>query len=277
MPHPVFAASNIAVITGAASGIGLAIARLCAAHNLKMVLTDVNGPLLQEAAGTLEAPKENVETVTMDVGDRGAWASVKEKVDQKFGGKVDFLVLNAGVGPKTDWEDVESFKKLYNTNIFGVLNGIAEFLPTLKKNSTPSSIVILGSKQGITNPPSNPGYNSSKSAVKTLTEHLSFDLKETPISVHLLVPGWTFTGMTGAGKADKPAGAWTADQVAERLAIKMEKGEFYVICPDNDVTEEMDRKRIAWAVGDVIEGRPALSRWRGGEWGEKHKAFMEGN
>lgn len=107
-----FAASNIAVITGAASGIGLAIARLCAAHNLKMVLTDVNGPLLQEAAGTLEAPKENVETVTMDVGDRGAWASVKEKVDQKFGGKVDFLVLNAGVGPKTDWEDVESFKKV---------------------------------------------------------------------------------------------------------------------------------------------------------------------
>lgn len=83
--------------------------------------------------------------------------------------------------------------------------------------------------------------------------------------------------MTGAGKTDKPAGAWTADQVAERLASKMEKGEFYVVCPDNDVTEEMDRKRIAWAVGDVIEGRPALSRWRGGEWGEKHKAFMEGN
>lgn len=119
MPHPVFAASNIAVITGAASGIGLAIARLCAAHNLKMVLTDVNGSLLQEAAGTLEAPRENVEIVTMDVGDRGAWASVKEKVDQKFGGKVDFLVLNAGVGPKTDWEDVESFRKVS----FGLCEG----------------------------------------------------------------------------------------------------------------------------------------------------------
>jgi hypothetical protein len=82
--------------------------------------------------------------------------------------------------------------------------------------------------------------------------------------------------LTGAGKvSEKPAGAWTAEQVAERLDQKMEKGEFYVICPDNDVTEEIDRKRIAWAAGDLIEGRPALSRWRGGEWGEKHKKFME--
>lgn len=110
---------------------------------------------------------------------------------------------------------------------------------------------------------------------KTLSEHLSFDLRETPISVHLLVPGWTYTGMTGAGKADvKPPGAWTADQVAERLAEKMESGQFYIICPDNDVSEDMDRKRIAWAAGDITEGRPPLSRWRS-EWAGKHKEFME--
>lgn len=59
----------------------------------------------------------------------------------------------------------------------------------------PTSIVITGSKQGITNPPGSAAYNASKAAVKTLAEHLSFDLKDTKTSVHLLVPGWTFTGM----------------------------------------------------------------------------------
>lgn len=88
------------------------------------------------------------------------------------------------------------------------------------------------------------------------------------------MPGWTHTGLTGAGRVEKPHGAWTADQVAERLAQRMGKGEFYVICPDNDVTEEVDRRRIAWAAGDVTEGRPALSRWRP-EWAARHKEFME--
>lgn len=93
--------------------------------------------------------------------------------------------------------------------------------------------------------------------------------------MHLLVPGWTYTGLTAAaGVSVKPDGAWTADQVAERLAGHMDKGQFYVLCPDNDVTEEVDKKRIAWAAGDLTEGRPALSRWRD-EWADRHKEFME--
>lgn len=88
------------------------------------------------------------------------------------------------------------------------------------------------------------------------------------------MPGYTFTGMTGAGRSDKPPSAWTADQVAERLAESMAKDLFYVICPDNDATEDHDRRRIAWAAGDMTEGRPALSRWRP-EWAARHKEFME--
>ncbi len=143
------------------------------------------------------------------------------------------------------------------------MHGISTFLPSLRTSSHPSAIVITGSKQGITNPPGNPAYNASKSAVKTTAEHLSYDLRDTQISVHLLVPGWTFTGLTGGGKTtEKPVGAWAPEQVAEYLERRMDEGKFYVICPDNDVDEETDKRRMLYGVGDVVYGRQPLSRWR---------------
>ena len=152
-----------------------------------------------------------------------------------------------------------------DTNLFGVINGISTFLPSLRTQTQPTAIVITGSKQGITNPPSNPAYNASKAAIKSLAEHLSYDLRATPTSVHLLVPGWTFTGLTGGGGTkEKPAGAWQPEQVATFLEKKMGEGAFYVICPDNDVNEEKDKKRMLWSVGDIVNGRPPLSRWRDG-------------
>ena len=60
---------------------------------------------------------------------------------------------------------------------------------------------------------------------------------------------------------EKPEGAWLPEQVAEFLLAALERGDFYVLCPDNDVTPEMDRRRIAWGAGDLTENRPALSRW----------------
>jgi short-subunit dehydrogenase len=79
----------------------------------------------------------------------------------------------------------------------GVINGLNSYAPFFqsRKSGEPSAIVITGSKQGITNPPGNAAYNASKAAVKALAEHLSFDLKDSATSVHLLVPGWTFTGL----------------------------------------------------------------------------------
>ena len=183
-------------------------------------------------------------------------------------GKINLLVLNAGVGPKSSWDDVSSFHKILDTNLYGVINGVTTFLPAVKSaaGSGSSAIVITGSKQGITNPPGNPAYNASKSAVKTLAEHLSFDLRDTAgVAVHLLVPGWTFTGLSGnrPGVAkEKPNGAWWPDQVVDFLETKMAEGKFYVLCPDDDVSEELDRKRMLWAAGDAIEGRPPLTRWR---------------
>jgi NAD(P)-dependent dehydrogenase (short-subunit alcohol dehydrogenase family) len=88
--------------------------------------------------------------------------------------------------------------QIFTTNLFGVINGLNTYVPSFqsRSNASPAAIVITGSKQGITNPPGNPAYNASKAAVKTLAEHLSWDLRENKgVSVHLLVPGWTFTGL----------------------------------------------------------------------------------
>lgn len=180
---------------------------------------------------------------------------------------------NQGFGALSTWLDPAYHHKTYDTNVFGVLNGIAAFLPLLQNKNTPSSIVITGSKQGITNPPggNNPAYNASKATLKHLAEHLCHDLRTSSplVSTHLLIPGWTYTGLSGnqgpvpdeEAKAKKPEGAWLGSQVAEYGVRKMMEGQFYIVCPDDDVSEELDKARMAYAMGDVCEGRPPLSRW----------------
>jgi hypothetical protein len=99
------------------------------------------------------------------------------------------------------------------------------------------------------------------------------------VSVHLLVPGWTFTGLSGGSPGsnkEKPSGAWTPGQVANYLFLRMEAGSFYVICPDNEVTEEMDKKRMVWTAGDIVYDRQPLSRWRP-EYKDESLKWMEEN
>ncbi|OCK72855.1 short chain dehydrogenase/reductase [Lepidopterella palustris CBS 459.81] len=261
----VFHANATALITGGASGIGFAVAQLCRFHGMRVALVDRNADTLAAAAKELSSP-ENVSTHNVDVSQAAQWTTLKADVEKKFGA-VDFFMLNAGVGVRGTWGEPEYFQKVMDTNLFGVINGLNAFVPTFTARSgdNPSAIVITGSKQGITNPPGNAAYNASKAAVKVLAEHLSWDLRNTKTSVHLLVPGWTFTSLGGGGPGwtgPKPAGAWAPEQVAEYMYKKMSEGKFYIICPDNDVTEEMDKKRMLWTAGDVVNERPPLTRWR---------------
>ncbi|KAJ5631965.1 hypothetical protein N7490_008304 [Penicillium lividum] len=132
---------------------------------------------------------------------------------------------------------------------------------------------MTGSKQGITNPPMglNPAYNASKAAIKSLTEHLAHDLRSDPstshISDHLLVPGWTWMGLMGnvgttsENEVKVMAGAWYPSQAAEELLHRLEKGLFYIICPDNETNRELDQAGMQRPSDDVVEGRPPVSRW----------------
>jgi short-subunit dehydrogenase len=100
--------------------------------------------------------------------------------------------------------------------------------------------------------------------VKVLTEALAHELRNTPngqVTAHLLIPGFTFTGFTRVRVSEKPAGAWTPEQVIDFMLPALAAGDFYILCPDNDVTREMDERRIRWAAEDIVQNRPPLSRW----------------
>jgi hypothetical protein len=93
------------------------------------------------------------------------------------------------------------------------------------------------------------------------------------VSVHLLIPGWTYTSLSGSSGPttdeeavkSKPKGTWLPSQVAEYAYRKIvEEKKFYVVCPDEDVDEALDQARMKWGAEDVVEGRPALSRWEDG-------------
>jgi NAD(P)-dependent dehydrogenase (short-subunit alcohol dehydrogenase family) len=149
-------------------------------------------------------------------------------------------------------------------NLWGVINGVQTFTPRMLSQGTDCAIVNTGSKQGITCPPGDTAYNVSKAGVKVLTEALAHSLRNeagSRITAHLLIPGSTFTGMTARGRTEKPPGAWLPDQVVDFLIEAIHRRDFYVLCPDNDVTREIDSRRILWAAQDITENRPALSRW----------------
>ena len=146
----------------------------------------------------------------------------------------------------------------------------------MKASGKPAVIVNVGSKQGITNPPGHPIYNIAKSAVKTYTEALQHELRNTPdcrLTAHLLIPGFVFTELTAQGRTEKPAGAWTPEQTVDFMFQCLAAGDFYILCPDNEVKRALDEKRILWAAGDIVENRPPLSRWHP-DYAEAFAAFV---
>ncbi len=277
MTHPALQAGHTAVITGAADGIGLAAARRFLSLGLNVVLADVNGEKLLAAVAALAAG-DRAMAVPTDVSDPRAVEALRDATLAQYGA-VHVLMNNAGIGGGgSAIERPDRWRALIEVNLFGVINGVQAFAQTMIDQGTPGLIINTGSKQGITTPPGDTAYNVTKAGVKVLTEGLQHTLRNIPdgrVSAHLLVPGYTFTGMTSRGQAEKPAAAWTADQVIDYLLAAVEAGVFYVICPDNDVDEALDAARIRWAAEDVAARRPPLSRWHP-EFKDAFEAFIAG-
>ncbi len=273
MTHPALTPGRAAVITGAASGIGLAAAQRFAAMGLDVCMADIDEAALVREAAKLAGTGARVLAVTTDVSQTGSVVALRDQAMEHFG-DIAAVMNNAGregggglsAGP-------ERWRAILETNLWGVINGVQVFTPTLLAAGRPAVIINTGSKQGITTPPGDTAYNVSKAGIRVVTEALGHDLLGTPVSAHLLIPGFTFTGFTRVRTDTKPEGAWTPEQVVEFMLAGMDAGDFYILCPDHDTPRALDEKRMRWAMEDVIENRPALSRWHP-DWAEAFRQFM---
>ena len=262
--HPAIEAGRTAVITGGASGIGLAAAKKLAGLGMNVVLADFNDEALAAAERELTGGSAQVEAVRTDVARADEVAALRDRALSRFG-DVALLMNNAGVGRGgSAIENPDGWRRVIETNLFGVLNGVQVFAQTMIDAGKPAAIVNTGSKQGITTPPGDTAYNASKAGIKVLTEGLAHTLRNIAgcqVSAHLLVPGATFTGMTARRGGEKPPGSWAPEQVTDFMLERMAAGDFYILCPDNDVTRAMDNARMTWAMQDLTQNRPPLSRW----------------
>ncbi len=283
MASPALSPGRVAVVTGAATGIGLAAARRFCSFGMKVALADSDISELEAAQRQLseEWGDGNVLALPTDVSQLAEVERLRDLAWARLG-PVSVVMNNAGTGLGGGaWERYDEWKRVLDVNLWGVINGVHAFVPRMLEHRLEGLVINTGSKQGITCPPGNTPYNVSKAGVKVLTEAVQHQLRNTPgcrLSAHLLVPGWTATAIDRKATRDRarlagdataklapagprPGGAWTADQVVDFLLAGIEKGDFYILCPDNDVTVALDRKRIQWAAGDLTEGRPPLSRW----------------
>lgn len=266
MPHPAIVKDNVAVITGGAAGIGFAAATAFARAGMKVCMADVDESRLAEAATKLSsiAVAANVMTSVVDVGKVESLTELERAVRERFGG-TDILMNNAGIQPgSTLFGEPDHWQRIIDVNMWGIINGSRIFAPGMIARRRRGLIINTGSKQGITTPPGDPAYNVSKAGVKAFTEALQHELRNTRdchVTAHLLIPGFVFTGLTAKGRTEKPAGAWTPEQTVDFMLARLEAGDFYILCPDNDVLRPLDEKRMLWAAGDIVENRPPLSRW----------------
>ena len=275
MNHSALNPGNVAVITGGAAGIGLAVARRLAAKGLSLALVDTRPELFDQATASLkESGAPEVMASAVDVADRSAVAALRGDILSRFG-QVDVLMCNAGIQPGSDiFDSGGTWSRVLDVNLGGIVNMCQVLVPDMVAASRPGLVINTGSKQGITTPPGDPAYNVSKSGVRVFTEALAHHLREegTELSVHLLIPGFVFTDLTRRGRTEKPAGAWTPEQTAEFMLERLEEGDFYILCPDGEVTRDMDEKRMTWAMGDIVENRPPLSRWHK-DWAAAFESF----
>lgn len=198
---------KVAVITGAASGIGRALAHRCAQEKMHVVLADIEEEALAQTATLLQAEGASILTVRTDVAQADEVAALAQQTLTTFGA-VHLLCNNAGVavgGPI--WEmSVQDWEWVLGVNLWGVIHGIRTFVPIMLAQGTEGHIVNTASIAGLVSTPGLGVYNVTKHGVVTLSETLYQELQQTgaPLHVSVLCPAWVNTRIYEAGR-NRPA------------------------------------------------------------------------
>ena len=237
---------KVAVITGAASGIGRAIADRCAKEGIKIVLADVEREPLERAAIELEDLGAAVLAVRTDVSDHDQIDALLQATLHKFG-SVHLLFNNAGVvvGGALWEQSLEDWQWILGVNLWGVIHGIRAFVPIMLKQDTECHIVNTASGAGLRSAPGVGSYKVTKHGVVSMSETLYHELSgiNSKIRVSVLCPGATDTNiMTGARNRseelqNQPSqdslGPWHQSQW-ERLGSALDSG-----MPAGEVADEV--------------------------------------
>lgn len=223
--------SKTALVTGANRGIGFEVARQLAENGVHVLLTGRNREAVVEAAATLRSTGLDVEALVLDVTKMDSIRAAAAEVERKYG-RLDILVNNAGIrieqyGKQPSEQPLRQWRETFDTNLFGVVEVSIAFLPLIRQSpagrivnvsSLLASLTKHSDLTSYTYSPafkSLPAYSASKSAVNSWTVHLAYELRDTPIKVNSVHPGYTKTDLNdGEGEFDVPTGARTSVRMA---------------------------------------------------------------
>ncbi|HEX8998901.1 MAG TPA: SDR family NAD(P)-dependent oxidoreductase [Blastocatellia bacterium] len=209
--------NNVAVVTGAASGIGRALAVRLAEEGAQLAISDVNKTGLEETASLATRPGVKITTHIVDVSDRERMAGFANEVVAEHG-RANLVINNAGValGGTTEQLSIDDIEWLMSINFWGVVYGTKMFLPILRQQSH-GHLVNISSVFGIIGPPGHSAYAASKFAVRGFTEALRHELAGSSITVTCVHPGGIRTNIARNAKAGAGADA----------SIVGKEGEFF--------------------------------------------------
>jgi len=221
--------NKVAVITGAASGIGRALAQQLAQRGAELALVDVNASALAETAASVAATGRRVTTHIVDVADAARMEALAETVVAQHG-RVELLVNNAGVSVTGTFEEqsLDDWRWIVGVNLWGVVHGCKFFLPHLRR-AEEAHIVNLSSTFGIVGMPTQSSYCATKFAVRGLSEALWAELRGSGIGVTSVHPGAVKTNIV---RDSRSADANAKQQMAlrfDRMAMTPEKAAALIL------------------------------------------------
>ena len=248
-------ANKTAVITGAASGLGLAMAHAFHREGMRVVLADLPGRALEKACEALAQQGAKVLAVAVDVANADSVEALAREVDALGG--ADILCNNAGITgdrPRNSWEhDLDNWRRVLDVNLMGVIHGLHSFVPRLLRQGRPAHIVNTASMGGLMAIPYIAPYVAAKSALVALSESLRVELEAegAAIGVSVFCPGLIRTGLTGPGRdhsasrVSEPSAAalafqqgtqqalgkatLSAERAANTLLTAIRQNQFYVL------------------------------------------------